>query len=151
MSSIAYKLAHGRLLVIDEAADELMLDHEMANMAHDVEYIVKETIQLSEVIKRFVVGPANGLRPNTTKPEIVRAHQCGFLMNKMLDLLSKVESLAAEMGRFGRFVEGRGVLHTIRQEIDANRAEFAKKWLLPDEKNIRTSKEELAKGDYITL
>jgi hypothetical protein len=151
MSSVAYKFAHKRVLVIEEVLEQWQTDHEEANIASSIEELVSEVFSAMKSVQSIVDGKKNGIRPGTTTGEISRAHMIGLLLEKSLDQLPKVIDLAEEVRRMGYSIEKLDDLGSLQMELIGIRDAFAKKWLLPDRQKIALAKQELAGGKYRVL
>src|SRR5262249_43426398 len=106
MPSIAYRIAHRRVLVVEEVVEEWQIDHEQAKLACDTDELVRETADLRKPMERLVShlntdAAKEGLRDDDLSKLFVLAHLVASLLNKTLDLFPKVHALADGVRRWG--------------------------------------------------
>lgn len=155
MSSMAYKRAHKRVLVIEEMGDELMLDHEEAQIACHAEEVVEEVlgevVETMDLIKKFANRYQRGLHSDSTSQQIAGAHAAGFLLTKMMEQLQRIGDLADSVRSLGYSISRTIDLKILKHELGKIKAELARKWLLPDSETIERARRELEAGEYIVL
>lgn len=146
MSSIAYRIAQKRVLVVEEMVEAWQIDREEAQQAGDVNQLVNETAELLAPIER-VVALLNKTTPAEANADThVVAHAVGHLIGKAVSLYAKVALLAAEVERLGYVVEGRGQFDSARAQVNALESAFVGQWLLPDRATVETAKRQMSSG-----
>jgi hypothetical protein len=151
MTSVAYQIAHRRVLVVEQVLEEWQIEHEKAMLSRDIEELVEETINVLAPLKRLVAGFKVGLNQNTSDKKIIAAHRAGFLLNKALGLFQKIDDLAAGTRRTGEAAGRDSRLDQAMIEIAAIRDAFHKQWMLPDQETVKRAKEEEAAGKFREL
>jgi hypothetical protein len=151
MTSIAYKIAHRRVLFVEEVVEEWQIDHEQAKLASDAEELVRETADLHKPVERVVALLDGSLQVDfggegAPTRLLALAHLVGSLLNKTLDLFPKVGRIVEDVQRLGFTVEGLGKFEEARNVLTRLREAFYKSWTLPDENTVRTAKQELKLG-----
>lgn len=146
MPGMAYKIAHKRVLVVEEMVEQCRADHHQAGLASDVEELVKETADLLGPITRALAFFDAGPDPDAGPDQFVAAHMAGFLMTKALSLFPKVGDLVSDVRRLGYAVDGMDRFEQARDELTRLRGEFATRWMLPDEANVKAARQAAAAG-----
>jgi hypothetical protein len=153
MPGMAYKIAHRRVLVVEEVVEEWQIDQH-AKLACDIEELVRETADLLKPVERAVAHLKIDLL-DTKGDEPTRllamAHLVGCLINKTVALFPKVKCLAEDSRRIGVTVDGLDNLEEAKADLIRLRNEFHDTWRLPDEQTVGKAKQELKSGKYRTL
>ncbi len=151
MSIITYKIVQGRVRDVDAVVDDLILEHRVADLACDIEDLVRETSELADAVEGAAKKCGPGVQLGITKQKLISAHLFRMLLIKMIVLISKVEGLADEVRRAGYSIDGAIDLPVVKHQLTNAKTEFEKNWMLPSEENIRLSKQQLADGKFVIL
>jgi hypothetical protein len=155
MPSISYIMAVGRVETGEKAVesleqDPLLVEHRNANFACDVEMLAVEVADIIAAVGRSAEQCGEGIAPATTQAQIALAHQIGALFTRCLELIGKVLKLIDVSAGMGRPIK-RDDLIIARHDVTKRKAEFAKRWSVPDEDSIRLSRQQIADGKFIVL
>jgi hypothetical protein len=148
MSRIAWSIAQKRVDVFTEIVDEVIHEHEAANLARDMEDLVREMMATVELLKCQAGEYSSGLRHNTAKKDIVQVHLIRSLIGQMIESIAKVQEMIADFGEIGHSIEGEADFKLCKHDLEKLLAELAKNWLLSDKDRVEQSKRQLAAGDF---
>jgi hypothetical protein len=156
MTSIAYRIAHRRVLVVEELIEEWQLDPERTKIASDAHELVRETADLLKPVERAVNILEENLKcklDSESKPThiLVLANLVACLLNKTLGLFPRVRCLAKEVQRLGCSVEGLDQLEDSQNALIHLRDILYRTWPLPDENTVKAAKLDLKMGKHRVL
>jgi hypothetical protein len=151
MTSIAYRIAHRRVLVVEELIEEWQLDPERTKVASDAKELVRETTDLLKPVERAVsvldVGFKSELDSKSNPTQIVAlANLVAFLLNKTLGLFPRVNGLVEDVQRLGCTIEGLDELEDARIALIHLRDILYSTWPLPDENTVKAARQEIKMG-----
>jgi hypothetical protein len=151
MASVAYKIARKRVVAVEEVVEEWKIHHEEAQAAYDVEDLVRETIDLIEPLSRLEELLQDGISPNVSTETIHGAYQCGWLLEKSIQLFSGVLFIADEIRSKGHNIEKYHDLLKAKEQAVSMKENIFRKWAIPRREVVEKAKEDFQSGNYRTL
>ncbi len=151
MNSLAYKLAHKRILAVQEIVDDWDLNVDPAQVVFEAEQLFPEVIDLLAPTRRAIAAIGEEPAGDSFDTHVQSAHQLGWLMSKAHAVFESAEGAVVQLRRRGIELKCGDQLEAACRDLQILRERFSGRWMLPTKQAWEESERAIAEGRFITL